>query len=75
MKNLSQDSWSPVQDLNLGPPEYEAKGLQRQCSTDELLSLPHCQWIYYPPLYSELRVTWYPVFWNAHVTGIEISYS
>jgi hypothetical protein len=26
-KNLSQDSWSLGQDLNLGPPEYEAQVL------------------------------------------------
>jgi hypothetical protein len=24
MKNLSKDSWPPGQDLNPGPPEYEA---------------------------------------------------
>jgi hypothetical protein len=35
MKNLSQYSWSPSRDLNLGPPEYEAgmltSRLQRLC--------------------------------------------
>jgi hypothetical protein len=29
-KNLSQDRWSPVRDLNPGPPEYEAGVLTTQ---------------------------------------------
>jgi hypothetical protein len=27
MKNLSQDNWSPGQDINLGPPKYEPEVL------------------------------------------------
>jgi hypothetical protein len=33
MKNISQDIWSPGQDFNMGPPEYEVGLLttQLQC--------------------------------------------
>jgi hypothetical protein len=30
IKKLSQDGWSPGQDSNLGPPEYEAGVLSTQ---------------------------------------------
>jgi hypothetical protein len=72
LRKLRRTSWSPVQDLNLGPPQYEARVLQRQCSIEELQV---CHTVNYPPLHSKVCVIWYPVFWNAHATGIKIPFS
>jgi hypothetical protein len=57
-KNFSQDSWSPCQDLNLGPPECANHSTQRSirkakdwtrvllcCKTQATLYLFNSQWI------------------------------